>query len=267
MRSILLSISKFILFSVFFALIIGIIGAVFGELFIEYAKEKGAYEKPSEKIGNAMTWVFNFVTSTGFLISLAAIIGLCIGVLIDQWAFRTELNADIKRLEGELGDAQRANPRLEQHLANSSDEIKEYINLITMIGSINLPFLKADTILMALIGLPMKAQHLAIDGLTSQTREFCKCFYACWCMMYAKKNSEELPFSNAEMDAIVRHYWDAVVHHQSLCKAVLFNETTKMEELRALNPLQGFDYPHEFQMKKNQDDVEVIVRRPTVEAP
>jgi hypothetical protein len=73
--------------SVVFALCFAIAAGVVGEFFIEYARDQGWYENPSERMDNAMTLLREIVTHPWFLLTTVLFTGFSGGLWLD-WALR-----------------------------------------------------------------------------------------------------------------------------------------------------------------------------------
>ena len=81
---------RWLLVGVLLATAIAVISGVFGEFFIEWAREQHYYENPSQKLDAAMKAFSEFVTQPWFLLLAALLAGLTVGAWIDVLLRRAE---------------------------------------------------------------------------------------------------------------------------------------------------------------------------------
>ncbi|MEC9368414.1 MAG: hypothetical protein VX871_06950 [Pseudomonadota bacterium] len=82
------------------AIVIPIVVSVVGEFFIEWAREEGWYEKPSERIEGAMSALSAFVFQAWFLLIGAFVCGLSAGLWLDVLLRKKEQVATISLPSG-----------------------------------------------------------------------------------------------------------------------------------------------------------------------
>jgi len=106
MRDVFKNLSKWL----FQAVVIAIIISVFGEFFIEYAREKGAYDNPSDKVDTVITQtkgiglnIAEFVTSGAFRIGIGAVAVFALGIAICYLAIKYEDKKRLKPKDRRLG--------------------------------------------------------------------------------------------------------------------------------------------------------------------
>jgi hypothetical protein len=91
----------------FASFVVPIIAAVCGEFFIKLAEEQGIYDKPTAKLGAAMTALYWFVAQTWFLVSAGFAAGLTAGLWLDpilrRWEVRNHQQPQIPTPQGEAG--------------------------------------------------------------------------------------------------------------------------------------------------------------------
>jgi hypothetical protein len=75
--------TRWLLVTVAFGLLLAIVAGVVGEFFIEWAREQGWYDDPSQRLDAAMSAVSAFVSQTWFIAVTAFFAGLALGVWLD----------------------------------------------------------------------------------------------------------------------------------------------------------------------------------------
>ena len=88
------SIIRRLVLTAFLSAVAAITWGVFGEFFIEWARENGFYNNPSERLEAGMTAFSSFVTQFWFLIATAFLAGLVVGLWTDKILRRREAAGD-----------------------------------------------------------------------------------------------------------------------------------------------------------------------------
>lgn len=109
------------------SIVLPIIVAVCGEFFIELGKEWGWYERPSERLGAAVTALSSFITQPWFLVIAALSGGLTAGLWADVWLRRREAAAAFPVISRDnlisLGE-----PGMLDHLVEGIQALKDITN-------------------------------------------------------------------------------------------------------------------------------------------
>jgi len=266
-----------LVFKISARVMVGLVGACLfglaGEFAIEYARARGAYENPVEKVDSAMSIIFAFLTSKYFVMAAVLSTAFFCGLFLDQFLYKKEVNDEIERLSTELNLERKTIQRHERHLENSSDEIKEFVTLIDMLSpGFNLIHMSVERILQVQLGLPLKAAFFNIDKLTTVTGHFASSAMSFWQIMQVIKNKTETDFTQQEILQISNHINGDLQYYGRLCKAVLFDETETIEALeKSFATERKPTHPYQLTMNKNGDDVSITltkpVAEPTTEAP